>query len=346
MSERRVTVVYTDGACSGNPGPGGWAWAEPGGAWACGPAAHTTNQRMEITAAYEAALDHPGPVQIVTDSTYVMNCFQKRWYVNWQKNGWKNSQRKPVANRDLWEPFVELYEARAGEITFQWVKGHSDDPMNDLVDRLAVQACVTQQPAAGEHPPDPATLGPPDAPRSRSSTAAPAKRDGRVPDGHRLAAFGAAPPDLGGWEANPVATDVRRRLAELFAAKAKLHPDLVVLTGLRLGAEMLAAEAALDASAPYVAVLPYPEPDRPWSDDNRRRFAELVAAARSVVTLEKKRPDSRADFRNALARRDGWLAANVHEAVLVWDGEDRSLAELNRKLVKRLGEEEVWVIAP
>ena len=76
MTERRVTVVYTDGACSGNPGPGGWAWAVPGGAWASGPAAHTTNQRMEITAAYEAALDHPGPVQIVTDSTYVVNCFE------------------------------------------------------------------------------------------------------------------------------------------------------------------------------------------------------------------------------------------------------------------------------
>ena len=344
--------MYTDGACSGNPGPGGWAWAEPGGAWASGPAEPT-----RPTSAWRSPPptrrrgSHPGRVRIVTDSTYVKNCFEKRWYVNWQKNGWKNSQRKPVANRDLWEPFVELYEARPGEITFQWVKGHSDDPMNDLVDRLAVEACVTQQAASGDDPPDPATLGPRDAPRGRSSVASaasapPAKRDGRVPDGHRLAAFGAAPPELGGWEANPVAADVRRRLAELFAAKAQLHPDLVVLTGLRLGAEMLAAEAALDAGVPYVAVLPYPEPDRPWSADNRERFAELAAAARSVVTLEKKRPDSRADFRNALARRDGWLAANVHEAVLVWDGDDRSLAELHRKLVKRLGEEEVWVLGP
>jgi ribonuclease HI len=346
VTEPDVTTVYTDGACAGNPGPGGWAWAEPGAAWASGFAEHTTNQRMEITAAYEAVRSHPGPVRIVTDSTYVMNCFEKRWYVNWLANGWKNSQRKPVANKDLWEPFVELYEARPGEIAFQWVKGHSDDPMNDLVDRLAVEACVTQTAGAGEEPPDPASLGPADAPQVGVVASGPTARDGRVPEGHRLVVFGAAPPELGGWEANTVAADVRRRLAELLAAKAQLHPDLVVLTGLRLGAEMLAAEAALDAGVPYVAILPYPEPDRPWSAENRKRFAELVEAARSVVTLEKKRPESRADFRNALARRDGWLIANVDEAVLVGDDDDRSLADLHRKLVKRLGEEEVWVLAP
>jgi ribonuclease HI len=71
-----ATVVYTDGACLGNPGPGGWAWAEPEGAYASGPAARTTNQRMEITAAYEAVRGHPdGPLEIVSDSTYVVNCF-------------------------------------------------------------------------------------------------------------------------------------------------------------------------------------------------------------------------------------------------------------------------------
>jgi uncharacterized phage-like protein YoqJ len=301
---------------------------------------------MEITAAFEAARSHPGELEIVTDSTYVKNCFEQRWYVKWKANGWKNSQRKPVANQDLWEPFIELYESRPGEITFRWVKGHSNDVMNDLVDRLAVAACVAQEAAAGEHPPDPATLGPADVVPLRVVVDGPAKRDGRVPDGHRLVAFGAAPPELGGWDANPVATDVRRRLAELLAAKAQLHADLVVVTGLRLGAEMLAAEAALDAGVPYVAVLPYPEPDRTWSADNRARFARLVASARSSVTLERNRPESRATFRDALARRDGWLAANADEAVLVWDRDDRSLADLHRKLVTRLGEEEVWVLEP
>src|SRR6187551_544083 len=102
-SSAEVTTVYTDGACAGNPGPGGWAWAEPGGAFAAGFASHTTNQRMEITAAYEAAVAHPGELEIVTDSIYVLNCFEKRWFQKWVATGWLNSAKKPVANRDLWE---------------------------------------------------------------------------------------------------------------------------------------------------------------------------------------------------------------------------------------------------
>lgn len=133
------TVVYTDGACKGNPGPGGWAWAVPGGACSSGADPATTNQRMEITAAYEAVKAIDGPLEVRSDSTYVVNCFRDRWHVGWRRKGWRNSQRRPVANRDLWEPFVDLVEAR-GDVTFSWVKGHSGDPMNDLVDRLAVEA--------------------------------------------------------------------------------------------------------------------------------------------------------------------------------------------------------------
>ncbi len=358
MSGSGATVVYTDGACAGNPGPGGWAWAEPGGAWAAGPAAHTTNQRMEITAAYEAAVAHPGPVEIVTDSTYVKNCFDQRWYVKWQAGGrWLNSQRQPVANRDLWEPFIGLYLERPGEITFRWVKGHSGDVMNDLVDRLAVQACVDQMARSGTAPPDPATLGPPDLPIRRgtdagaSATVGPAAgasavvADPRVPDGHRLAVFGHRPPELGGWDPNPVADGVCRTLGEILAAKAVLHPDLVVLTGLRLGAEMLAAEAAAEASVPYVAVLPFPDPQRVWSVAMQDRFHALAAAARGVVTLERKQPATKADARSALARRDGWLTANSAEAILVWDRDDRTLADLHRKLERRLGDD-LWVLEP
>ena len=269
--------------------------------------------------------------------------------MNWQKNGWKNSQRKPVANRDLWEPFVELYEARAGEITFQWVKGHSDDPMNDLVDRLAVQACVTQQPAAGDHPPDPATLGPPDAPRARSAaaTAAPAKRRrARARRSPPRPRSGPRRPSWAGGRRTPWPTDVRRRLAELFAAKATLHPDLVVLTGLRLGAECWRRRRPSTPRCPTWRCCRTPSPTGRGPRTTAAGSPSWSRRPASVVTLEKKRPESRADFRNALARRDGWLAANVHEAVLVWDGDDRSLAELHRKLVKRLGEEEVWVLAP
>jgi ribonuclease HI len=143
------TVVFTDGACLGNPGPGGWAWAVPEGEFASGPAARTTNQRMEVTAVLEALRALPGPLEVVSDSTYVVNCFRDRWWEGWIKRGWVNSARKPVANRDLWEPLVELYRQR-GDVTFRWVKGHSGNRMNDLVDELAVAAARTQKGATSD----------------------------------------------------------------------------------------------------------------------------------------------------------------------------------------------------
>jgi ribonuclease HI len=103
---------------------------------------------MEITAAYQAVLANPGPLEIVSDSTYVVNCFRDKWYVGWKSRGWKNSQRKPVANRDLWEPFIDLVLSR-GDVTFRWVKGHGVDPMNEMVDLLAVEACVKQVGGSG-----------------------------------------------------------------------------------------------------------------------------------------------------------------------------------------------------
>jgi ribonuclease HI len=140
----RITV-YTDGACSGNPGPGGWAWAvAPDGIpSAAGGESTTTNQRMEITAALEAVRTltaaHPDtPIDVVSDSTYVVNCFRDRWWVKWEANGWRTSARKPVANADLWAPLVAL--VKTGPVTFRWVKGHSGDRLNDLVDQLAVAA--------------------------------------------------------------------------------------------------------------------------------------------------------------------------------------------------------------
>jgi len=133
-------TVYTDGACAGNPGPGGWAWATaPDGALHdSGGESPSTNQRMEIRAVLEALSSLDGQLTIVSDSTYVVNCFRDKWWVKWKANGWKNSQRKPVANVDLWKPLIELVIARQPK--FRWVKGHSGDPMNDLVDALAVAA--------------------------------------------------------------------------------------------------------------------------------------------------------------------------------------------------------------
>ncbi len=139
--------VWTDGACSGNPGPGGWAWATRDGRQASGPAAVTTNQRMEIQAALEAVTALPGELVVVSDSTYVVNCFRDAWWRGWLARGWVNSAKKPVANRDLWEPLVAAVRDR-GDVDFRWVKGHSGDPMNDLVDRLAVEAGKTQRSSA------------------------------------------------------------------------------------------------------------------------------------------------------------------------------------------------------
>ena len=132
--------VWTDGACSGNPGPGGWAWATEDGRQDSGGSPLTTNQRMEIQAALEAVRALDGPLVVVSDSTYVVNCFRDRWYQGWLARGWLTSAKKPVANRDLWEPLVTTVRDR-GDVSFRWVKGHSGDPMNDLVDALAVAAC-------------------------------------------------------------------------------------------------------------------------------------------------------------------------------------------------------------
>lgn len=144
-----ATVVYTDGACSGNPGPGGWAWAIPSGPYRSGASPATTNQRMEVTAVLEAVTSVSGPIEVMSDSTYVVNCFRDRWWEGWLARGWKNSQRKPVANRDLWEPLIDAYRSAPGRLRFRWVKGHGTDRMNAFVDRLAVEAALTQQGSSG-----------------------------------------------------------------------------------------------------------------------------------------------------------------------------------------------------
>ncbi|TDE08976.1 ribonuclease HI [Jiangella asiatica] len=135
--------VFTDGACSGTPGPGGWAWAVDRDRFAAGSERSTTNQRMEIRAALEAVRALSGPLVVVSDSAYVVNCFRDGWWRNWRARGWVTSARTPVANRDLWEPLIDLIDDR-GDIVFHWVKGHSGHPMNDLVDELAVAAKLAQ----------------------------------------------------------------------------------------------------------------------------------------------------------------------------------------------------------
>ncbi|MBK5221351.1 MAG: hypothetical protein JJE52_00425 [Acidimicrobiia bacterium] len=340
-------VAYTDGACSGNPGPGGWAWARTDGPWASGAAAHTTNQRMEISAAYEAVLAASGPIEVVSDSTYVVNCFRDGWWEGWHKRGWTNSRKEPVANRDLWEPFIDLVNER-GDVTFRWVKGHGTDPMNDVADRLAVAATATQRGASGSSLPDVSKL-PTDPIGAAGAPAAGARRDPRLPDldivESGVAIFGHRPPDLGGYEPNPISDAVRSQLIEVLEARHQLEPGIVVVSGLRLGAEQLGADAALAVGLPLVAVLPYPDPDTRWSDGARRHFRDLIDAAAQVVTLERKPPTSPSTAGAALARRDAWLARNVASAILVWDRVNPSLAGLAASLEDHLGDD-VWYLEP
>lgn len=348
-------VVYTDGACLGNPGPGGWAWVRTDGPWSRGGEDPSTNQRMEIAAVLDALQVHgddDGPIEVRSDSTYVVNCFRDRWWEGWLRRGWKSSQRKPVANRDLWEPLIDLVRAR-GDVSFTWVKGHSGDPMNDLADALAVAAANDQCRVRGdEHPSE---VGPPDRPgRGRTvsastgagSEAAVTGEPGEGIDGHALVVVGHRPPELGGYDLeNPQARAVQRRLEEVVAAKAAMHDDLVVVSGLQLGAEQLGAAAALAVGVPLVAVLAYPEPDAVWPAEARRRFAALVEAAREVRTLQRRVPDTKAKIGGALRRRDAWLARNADEAVVVWDGRDELIGRQVRSLEDRLGDD-VWIVRP
>jgi ribonuclease HI len=132
-----VLEVWTDGACS--KGVGGWAWATEAGRQGVGTELESTNQRMELRAALEAVRSCGPWLTVVSDSSYVVNCFRQGWWVKWRANGWINSSRKPVKNLDLWVPLVDVVEAYE-DVEFRWVKGHSGDRMNELVDRLAVEA--------------------------------------------------------------------------------------------------------------------------------------------------------------------------------------------------------------
>ncbi|MEA2686794.1 MAG: ribonuclease [Actinomycetota bacterium] len=338
-----TTEVFTDGACLGNPGPGGWAWAVPDGRFASGPEAHTTNQRMEIKAVLEAVRALDGPVEVVSDSTYVVNCFRDRWWESWLARGWINSAKKPVANRDLWEPLIEEVRRDPARIRFRWVKGHSGDVSNDLVDRLAVEAARTQTGRTGVG--IPTDLGAADDPTGTAATAA--ATDPRLPPGRLVAITGHRPPELGGYEPdNPVAAGVRAKLTEILAAKRELHPDLVVVTGLGLGAEQLAAEAAIAAATPFVAVLPYPDADAMWPAEAKATFRRLLDQAQTTIVVQPKKPTTKQLAGAALRRRDGWIARHASEAIVVWDGDDPAVGRAVRALQDALGEDEVWIIPP
>ena len=121
----------------------------PEGPWACGAEPRTTNQRMELTAALAALQALDGPLEVISDSTYVVHCFRDKWYEGWLKRGWLNAKKKPVANRDLWEPLIGLWLDRRTEITWRWVKAHAGNEWNEIADRLASDAALDQRARRG-----------------------------------------------------------------------------------------------------------------------------------------------------------------------------------------------------
>ena len=133
--------IFTDGACSGNPGKGGWGAVLRYGnveKELCGGAVDTTNNRMELTAVIEAlsALKESCAVTLTTDSKYVVDAIERGWVYGWQRNGWRKADKKPALNVDLWEQLLPLLKMH--KVTFVWVKGHAGHPENERCDKLAV----------------------------------------------------------------------------------------------------------------------------------------------------------------------------------------------------------------
>lgn len=138
---KKYVEIFTDGACSGNPGPGGWGVVLRFGEHEkelSGGERETTNNRMELTAAIMglSALKEPCDVRLVTDSKYVADGITKGWAESWKKNGWRKADKKPALNTDLWERLLELIHTH--EVTIEWVKGHAGHPENERCDKLAV----------------------------------------------------------------------------------------------------------------------------------------------------------------------------------------------------------------
>ena len=138
----KTVTLYTDGACSGNPGPGGWgAILEFGGVEKelSGGEAVTTNNRMELTAVIAglSALKEPCIVELYSDSKYVIDGLSKGWAVSWRKNGWKKADKKPALNIDLWEKLLALLDEH--KVNFNWIKGHAGHDENERCDKMAVE---------------------------------------------------------------------------------------------------------------------------------------------------------------------------------------------------------------
>lgn len=151
------TRVFTDGGCWPNPGQGGWAWVmeDQPQFHGAGREEFTTNQRMELTAALEAIRTVEGPLTVVSDSKYLVDCFTANWWVKWERNSWMRQEKGewfPVKNADLWQPLLAL--VREWNVRFLWVKGHAGNVWNELADELAAGAMRGHEVPWGVDPAD------------------------------------------------------------------------------------------------------------------------------------------------------------------------------------------------
>ena len=227
---------------------------------------------MELMAVLKAVTAVDGPIEIYSDSSYVVKCFNDQWYKGWLSRGWKNSQKKPVANRDIWEPLIEEYLRDAERLQFFWVKGHSGDEMNDLVDALAVAEVEKLKEAASNIP---------------------AYEDVEVP-----------------WPTQRAVAVIGDRIENQLAAGSsieQLNTDSIVVSGLRRGLELELAERTVSSGRKLAVVLPFVDPVAHWSTEHQDRFTALLEQAEWVVQL----PGDKLDLVASLAGRNEWIQRSV-----------------------------------
>ncbi len=139
---------------------------------------------------------------------------------------------------------------------------------------------------------------------------------------------------------------MRNRLVDIVAAHRSLHPDLVVLTGMGLGAETMGAEAAHLNAVPFVPVLAYPEFESPWPAPARTKFKKLLEQAETTITIQKRPPENKQKAGAAHGQRDGWLRKHADQAIVIWNRSEGPVARMVKGLETDLGEENVWIIDP
>jgi uncharacterized phage-like protein YoqJ len=221
------------------------------------------------------------------------------------------------------------------------VKGRDGDPTHALVDRLAIEAATRQLGRRGDTATD---LRTPAAPPGRRRATASAGPD--APAGHLVAVFGHRLAELGGYDDdNPVTADVQSKLTEILRDLQLAYPDPLVLTGLGLGAEQLAATTAVTAGVPYLAVLAFPGQETAWPHARRAAYEQLLAGAAATITLSARTPAGKPEAGRAIGRRNDWMVTHSHTAIVVWDGHNATLGALVQALQRRIPDN-LRIVAP